>query len=81
MAVAGALAAAGCGDPRVYPDRRPSAADVPCPSDMVGYAVINGGADGGAGKRRGGRHECPVTVSDVAGLTADAAATRRPNRA
>lgn len=41
------MATAGCGDQRVYPIVRPSMGDVMCPTDIVGYATLGYGTNGG----------------------------------
>jgi pectate lyase len=48
LTLVAAVGVAGCGDQRAYPIVRPSAADVPCPFDLAGYATINGGTTGGS---------------------------------
>ena len=63
------LAAAGCGDQRAYPIVRGSAADVPCLSELVGYAMINGGTTGGSASVP------QVTVTNAADFVTYATAT------
>jgi pectate lyase len=68
---AAAIAAAGCGDAKVYPYVHQSGGKVTCPDTMVGWAAVPGpDVDGGAPQVTTGGGDLPaMPVNSVQGLT------------